>query len=170
MSPRPRYNPSGRTEVGRLINQLDALFVRVDDVDAASELSGDLNRYLCVRVSGFLEQALMSAGRACCSRMAGGPALAFAESWLERAPNPRADEVVRLVRRFDRRWATDLEELLAADERAGRINALLGIRNDIAHGKNQGVSRAQAWDYYELCREIVEWVLDRMDPLPSPAP
>jgi hypothetical protein len=55
------------------------------------------------------------------------------------------------------------------DERRSRINALLGIRNDIAHGKNQGVSRTQAWQYFELVNNVLEWILTRLDPIPRAA-
>ena len=97
--------------------------------------------------------------------MAGGIALSFAQSWLERSTNPRAQEVIRLIGRFSTVWAEELKLFLSEDERYSRINALLGIRNDIAHGRNQGVSRGQAWDYYQLVCDILEWVLDRLDPV-----
>lgn len=167
MTARSRYQPSGRTEVRRLRSQLEDLFLRVEQVDAASEIAGDLHRYLCVRVSGFLEQSLISSARACCGQMSSGRALEFASSWLERSPNPRAMEVVKFIGRFDSDWADELASYLEVDERGGRVNALLGIRNDVAHGKNQGVSRRQAWDYFELVCELTDWILDRLDPLPA---
>jgi hypothetical protein len=126
-----------------------------------------MNRYLCVRVSGFLEQALLAATRSLCEARSSRECLRFGLSWLERAPNPRADEILKLVNRFDSSWSQELELLLAEDERRTRINSLLGIRNDIAHGKNQGVSSVQAWEYYRLAVEIVEWILDRFEPLPG---
>ena len=158
------HKPAGRTEVARLKRQLDALFLRCEALPEEEEITGDLNRYLCVRVSGFLEQALVVAGRSMCEGRAFGEGLRFAHSWLERAPNPRADEIVRLVNRFDAKWGEELERILSDEERYARVNALLGIRNDIAHGKNQGVSRRQVWEYYKLAEEIVDWILDRFEP------
>ncbi len=129
-----------------------------------------MNRYLCVRVSGFLEQTLLSLGRSACEQMSGGIGLDFALSWLERAPNPSSREIVRFVGRFSHRWATELEKILSTDQRSDRLNALVGIRNDIAHGKNQGVSAVQAFGYYELVVELVDWIADRLEPKPSLGP
>jgi hypothetical protein len=168
MAKRPAYRPTGRSEIKRLKDDLEDLFLRCEELDEALEVVGDLNRYLCVRVSGFFEQAIMSCGRAVCEKMSGGPAKAFALSWLDRSSNPRAEELIRMIARFSPAWAEELRIFLSSDERAARINTLLGIRNDIAHGKNQGVSRSQAWDYYELTSEIVDWLLDKCDPLPKP--
>ena len=158
------YHQTARAEIARLKAQLDALFLRCEAVPDEEELTGDLNRYLCVRVSGFLEQSLVAASRSLCTARSGREGLQFALSWLERAPNPRADEILRLVKRFDKDWANELETVLAEDERGTRINSLLGIRNDIAHGKNQGVSRRQAWEYFQLVGEIVQWLLERFEP------
>ncbi|HEY5286048.1 MAG TPA: HEPN domain-containing protein [Solirubrobacteraceae bacterium] len=167
MASRSRYRPSGRTEVQRLKDDLDALFVRADDVDPGSEVEADLNRYLCVRISGFLERALASVARVLCEQESFNRGQTFGLSWLGRTPNPRSDEIVKLVRRFDIDWAVELEEYLGEFERYSRINALLGIRNDIAHGRNQGMSRSRTWEYYELVSDLVDWLLERFDPLPT---
>lgn len=159
-----KYQPFARTAVSRLRIDLDALFLRCDGIDQTEEVVGDLNRYLCVRVAGFLERALVECARSYCSSSAWGGGLNFSLSWLDRGPNPRADEIVRMVNRFDRTWANDLQSLLGDDDRGTRINSLLGIRNDIAHGKNQGVSRTQAWEYYSLVNEVITWLLERFDP------
>ena len=109
-------------------------------------------------------------GRRCrcaCEARSSREGLRFSLSWLERAPNPRSDEILKLVNKFDVEWSRQLKELLSEDERQTRVNSLLGIRNDIAHGKNQGVSKTQVWEYYQLAVEIVEWVLDRFEPLPG---
>jgi len=162
-----RYKPTARKEINRLKKSLTDLYDRCDQLDSSSEISGDMNRYLCVRVSGFLEQSLLAAARSLCEKRSSGEALRLCLSWLERAPNPRADEIIKLVSRFDSKWAQELEILLSEDERRTRVNSLLGIRNDIAHRKNQGVSKRQALEYYNLVVEIIDWVLDRFEPLPG---
>jgi hypothetical protein len=92
--------------------------------------------------------------------------LAFSLSWLDKPGNPRAKNLLRLTGRFSSRWRGELDDLLKADERGVRVNSLVGIRNDIAHGKNQGVSRAQAFEYYELVDEVIDFFLERFDPTP----
>jgi cellulose biosynthesis protein BcsQ len=98
-------------------------------------------------------------------RESGNRALAFSLSWLERPGNLSAEKLRRLTGRYSSKWQEELDVFLSEEERKSRINALVGIRNDVAHGKNQGVSRKQAHDYYDLAQEMVEWFLKRFDPL-----
>ena len=48
---------TGRAEVERRRRQLDTTFARARGLDADAELLSDFARYLCVLVSGFVEQA-----------------------------------------------------------------------------------------------------------------
>ena len=158
-----RRQYSARYDMGRLTEELDRLFDRADELDRGSEIAGDINRYLCVRVSGLLEQSiLMLADRIFLVGQHIGQQ--FGLSWLERAPNPSKVEIVKFVGRFSSCWADELTALLKDDERGTRLNSLIGIRNDVAHGKNQGVSLMQARGYYELVREVIDWVADRLEP------
>lgn len=164
MAPGQAYQPLARTEIARLRKSLDSLFERAFDLDPSAETAGDINRYVCIRVSGFLEQVLLSLGRSVAERMSGGISRDFGLSWLNRAPNPSSAEVIRFVQRFSNAWGAELRALLADDERGERLNALVGIRNDIAHGKNQGLSAVQAFGYYEVVTEVAEWLADRLEP------
>lgn len=149
---------------------MEALFERALRVDAGTEVAGDVNRYLCVRVCGFTEQFLIATGRAACERTSGGVGRSFALSWLDRSFNPSAANIETFLRRFSPGWADDLRVFLSDEERSSRLNALVGIRNDIAHGKNQGVSPTQVWDYFALVLEVSEWIADRLDPIPGQHP
>lgn len=160
---RQRYRSSARTEIRRLRRELEDLINRAERVDEADELSADLSRYICVRTVGYLEQSIAICGRSVLSE-AWGASQRFGLSWLNSSFNPRSDAIVSFVRRFDDGWATELEQYLAEDEIGQRINALLGIRNDIAHGKNQGVSRVRALEYFIFVSELVDRLLDRFEP------
>lgn len=52
------HSHEARSQIARLKSQLDDLYIRADPrlIDDP-EVAGDLARYLCVRVSGYLEQA-----------------------------------------------------------------------------------------------------------------
>lgn len=161
---------SARFEITKLRSSLDKLFERAFDLDAGAEVAGDVNRYLCIRVAGFLEQSLLATGRCIAESMAFSLGQSWALSWLERGPNPSRREVERFVRRFSTAWGDEIVLYLDEDQRGQRLNALVGIRNDIAHGKNQGVSAAQAYSYYEVVVEVVDWILDRFEPKAGTAP
>ncbi|WP_157596891.1 HEPN domain-containing protein [Streptacidiphilus rugosus] len=156
------HSAAARAQVDRLKKSLEDLYIRADprSIDDP-EIASDLGRYLCVRVSGFLEQATQVILREYCTRNAWGEVQSFAHSWLDRMPNLSSDAFVKLVKRFNATWANELDGLLAQEERRASLNALIGIRNDVAHGKQQGMSRQQAWEYYELAEEIIEWLMER---------
>ena len=158
------YRVTARSNIKRIKRDLENLFLRAEVLPEQDEITGEINRYLIVRTCGFLEQSLVLAARSLCESRSGAEALRFAHSWLERSPNPRKDEILKLVHRFNETWSDELVVILNQDEKGSRINALVGIRNDIAHGKNQGVSRRQAWEYFQLASEIVDWVLERFEP------
>lgn len=141
---------SARFEITKLQSSLDKLFERAFALDAGSEVAGDINRYLCIRVAGFLEQSLLASGRCVSESMAFSLGQTWALSWLERGPNPSRREVEKFVGRFSSAWGGEIATYLDVDQRGQRLNALVGIRNDIAHGKNQGVSAAQAFGYYTV--------------------
>ena len=162
-----RYQPNARTAIARLERDICSLLERASHIDSAEELSGDLCRYTCVRICGYLEQALVQCARSLCEANSWGSVQEFALSWLEKSPNPRADVMTSLVRRFSGKWADELDAFLTENEYATRINALVGIRNDIAHGKNQGVSLTRAKEYFLLAKEVVKFLLDRFEPLPG---
>lgn len=168
MSP-SRYVSEARREINRLRRDLNELFERAHRLDEADELTADISRYICVRLSGYLEQSLAFCGRSLCAQKSWGEGLHFTLSWLKKTPNPRSDEIIKFVQRFSEAWAAELAQLLAEEERGQSVNALLGIRNDVAHGKSQGVSRERALEYYAVADRIVDFLLDRFEPIPRPA-
>lgn len=155
---RPAHSTSAAQELAKLKAQIEALYVRADprSVDDP-ELASDLARYLCLRVAGYLEQAMSVCIRDRCLKGSWGIAQSFAMSWTDRMPNMSADAYVKVVGRFGPALASGANDVLAEDERRATLNSLIGIRNDIAHGKNQGISREQAWEYFKVVEVLADW-------------
>jgi hypothetical protein len=160
------YAPTARTEIARLRRDLDDLVKRCEALKPEDEVRADAYRFAHLRLAGFLEQSLMWVGKAVCLRMSGGAAQAFGLSWLERIRNPKAGEVVVFVGRFDENWANDLDDWFKTDERSSTLNALMRLRNDIAHGRSSGASGTTFHNYYVVVYDLVDWLLERFDPLP----
>src|SRR5690606_12937119 len=111
--------------------------------------------------AGYLERATGLILKDYCVKNSWAGAQQFANSWLDRMPNLSADVLTRLVGRFDQRWSEELAEFLELEERRGSLNALVGIRNGVAHGQQQGLSRERAWTYFVTVEAIVDWLLER---------
>lgn len=156
---------AGRPEILRLRRSLDEVFERADDKELEIEVRADLAKFACMRLTGFLEQSLVSLGRHCAAEMSGGQVRSFAESHLERTFNPNSDAILKFIGRFDSRWRADLEELLQEQERGQTLSAVVGIRNQIAHGMNQGVSIERLREYRKAVDDTVDFLLDRFAPM-----
>lgn len=154
----------GRAEVTKMRRSLDDVIARAEDDALDIEIRADLAKYACLRLCGFLEQSLLTLGRKALHGKSGGVALAFGLSHLERSFNPSKKAIADFVRRFDAAWHGDLERLLAEDERGQMIGALVGIRNQIAHGHDQGVSIDRVKDYRRVVDEVIDALLARLDP------
>lgn len=156
---------NARVEIIRLRKSLDEVFERADDKHLELEMRADLAKFACMRLTGFLEQALVSLGRHCAVEMSGGQAQSFLMSHLERTFNPNPDAVLKFIGRFDSNWRSEVEELLKEEERGQTLSSLVGIRNQIAHGISQGVSIERLRDYRKAVDYTVDFLLDRFAPL-----
>jgi hypothetical protein len=164
MRKRAAHSISAQREVERLRRDLEGLYLRADPrIVDDPELASDLGQYLCLRVAGFLEQATAVILRDFCSKNSWGPVQEFAHSWLDRMPNLSADALTKLIKRFNSSWAAEFEEFLKFEERKSSLNALVGIRNGVAHGRQQGLSRERAWEYFDVAERVVEWLLDKFE-------
>jgi hypothetical protein len=131
--------------------------IRVLPIEQA-KVQDDLRRYLCLRCAGFLEQVTFIVIHGYLEQKAGGPALSFAQSWFERAPNLTSDAFAKLINRFGKEHS-DAFELFLTPVRRESLGDLLAIRNDVAHGKHFAGQRLQPDRYVALCEETYEWLV-----------
>lgn len=126
---------------------------------------------LVIRSSGFIEQTAKETCRSHVHSKSGGRVRSFALSWLERGRNPSPDNLLEIVGRFDSALYDDFSALLEDDDQRLRreLSFLVDRRNKIAHGLNEGVSRAKALDLKGVADEISDWFVLRFHPS-SPDP
>jgi hypothetical protein len=97
---------TGRAEVARLRQRLDATFRRADNLppDSDSELLSDFARYLCVLVSGFLEQATIELLLEHVRNQASPSIQQHVERRLRQFTNANAQKLLELLGSFDADW------------------------------------------------------------------
>lgn len=158
----------GRAQVLRQKDALDRAFARANSIAIDNyELRSDLAKHLCILISGWLEAAAYELARQRCRKHSSGPVLSYCLSQLSWTRNPNADALLELVGFFDLAWQDAFEKTLTL-ERKSAVNSIVGLRNDIAHGKLQGTSsmsivRVRA--YYERVAEVVDYLMDLFDPV-----
>jgi hypothetical protein len=125
-------------------------------------LQEDLHKYMCIRLSGYLEQLMFEAICGYVASASGGPAKSFAMSFFKKAPNLTPDALEKLIGRFGDPWDQELADFLDADERRNSLGGLLAVRNKVAHGENYRGGQLNVATYKKLVDDIHSWVVLRM--------
>jgi hypothetical protein len=121
-------------------------------------------RYAYIQLAGFLEQSLLFSARSLMHRLAVAQALEHGLTHLERfGRNPKEGEILSFVGRFSDQWAAELAEWFAVDSRGNQIDALVGIRNGIAHGTSFGGGPRAFDGYYVVVTDLVDWLVQRFE-------
>ena len=150
---------TGRAEVSRLKQQLDATFKRVKSAGQEPELQSDFARYLCVLVSGYIERAIVALVLEH-AREKGAPTLQrFVEQRTKRFANANASRIKELLGDFDPDWRLELENILV-DERKSAIDSIVSQRNAIVHGGSSGITYYSISEYYQQAQRVIDRVAE----------
>ena len=142
-------------------DQLDDTFTRARETIAQSnwdpQLQSDLSQYLCVRVSGFIEQAIRDVYHEYAQRSDRRVASLVSSLIRQQLQSPNAENLVQLAGRLDKTWEDELREFLG-EERRSAINGIVEKRHLIAHGEYTGISIHRLTDWYDAAKEVVAFV------------
>src|SRR5688572_21172526 len=103
---------TGRAEIKRQEQKLDATFQRAAKVQGDAELLSDFARYLCVLVAGFLEQAVIEVVLEHVRARSQSSIQRHVEQRLRQFTNPNTRRLIDLLGSFDPDWRMDLEDYL----------------------------------------------------------
>lgn len=147
----------GKAEVARQRQQLDATFKRALDLGADAELLSDFARYLCILVSGFLEQAVVELLIEYVRTHSDNRVQQHVEQRLRNLRNLGAQRLIEVLGSFDPDWRHDLDIFLV-DEYKDAVDGIVNLRNTIAHGRYAGITMMRVQDYYDRIKTVVERV------------
>lgn len=154
---------TGRAEVTRLKQRLDATFKRLGGVGSDIELQSDFARYLCILVSGYLEKAVSELVVEH-ARKTGAPSLQrFVDQRTKNFTNAKSQKLYNLLGDFDPEWRGLLEAHVAG-ELKDAVDGVVDLRNNIAHGQSVGVTYARVSDYYSRVQRVIDYIADLCDP------
>jgi hypothetical protein len=153
---------SGRAAVHSLRSRLVATFDRVKTIQDP-EVSSDFARYLCVLVSGYLEQAVIELVLEHVRRRSGLSVQRYVEARLSSFTNANSQRLLTLLGSFDPDWRRDMEPFLV-DELKDAVDSIVNLRNTIAHGRFAGVTFSRVSDYYKRVDRVVTRIADLCAP------
>lgn len=122
------------------------------------ELQSHWARYLCVLVSGFLENALSEVYSEYAKACANGSVSNFVESNLSKIQNPKSKKFLETAKAFNPDWEEKLSAYIEDNGRKDAIDAIMANRHLIAHGKDSGISLARVKDYLKKAVEVIEFI------------
>jgi hypothetical protein len=150
---------TGRAEINRQKQRLEATLDRISKVVTDAEVLSDFARYFCVLIAGFLEQAVIEVALEHVRTHAQVSVLRHMEGRLRRFTSANAQNIVDLLGSFDSDWRIDLEAYLI-DEYKDAVNGVVNLRHAVAHGRYAGVTMASVRDYYVRIKDVVDHVAD----------
>lgn len=140
-------------EIQRQKQRLDELFdsaARLPD----PELQSHWSRYLCILVSGFLENSVELC-LAEYSRKRSDLAVAnFVSAKLRGFQNPKMGAIAELFGAFKPEWKMDLEAKTQG-QLSDSVNSIVGNRHRIAHGESVSLSMSSLKAYYKDAAAVV---------------
>lgn len=145
-----------------LKDALDATFARAKTIDPANiELRADFARYLCVLVSGFLDQTIKDYTAEYVKKRSNPTVANYVVRSMKRLTNLAPERLKQHVLSFDPGWQAQVDVLIA-DERKDAIGSLLTLRHGIAHGQPDDVTLVRVENYYKEIVKVVDGLRDIM--------
>jgi hypothetical protein len=144
-----------------LSNELISFEARIDNVLKRSyeagldqEMRSSLARYACVLTSGYLEESVRMVIGAWCRDKSHPNIHTYVGRQLDWFLNPKCGKILDLLSHFSIQWRDDFLAALSDEEKAA-IDSVVSNRNQIAHGRNVGISPEPMTRYFKCCRNAV---------------
>jgi len=138
--------------------KLQDLFNEVTRLHSSGSIDTDLfvqlTWYLCVRISGFLENSVqIILLEYVQSKTSDVPTQNYVEKNLQLV-NANYNDIVGTVRRFNENWRTSLRQNNVQQYKSV-LNNLVENRNQIAHGRDSNITIQELQDYFTQIQNLV---------------
>jgi len=127
------------------------------------ELAGSLARYVCVLSSSYLEASIRELIQLYCANRAAGQVVRYVTKRMQRFRNPNTEKILQVIGNFDPEARERLENAMTDEEKAG-IDSIAANRNNIAHGRQSGISLGQANRYHSQAKRMIARVRCELNP------
>ena len=136
--------------------KLDSLIAIVAQV-ANDEMKAHWARYLCVLISGFIENSLKLLLREHALRRAQQDVASFVNNKLSRISNMNEQKIKELLGEFSDKWREDFEQNITEEQKSS-IDSIIANRHNIVHGRQVGLSFVSVKRYYDNVIKALDFV------------
>ncbi|RFZ10240.1 hypothetical protein VIMS_03596 [Mycobacterium marinum] len=153
---------TGRDEVSRRKQRLDAIFAQLSATNLPPELIAHYARYLAVLVSGHMEQSVKELVQEYARDHADPRVQRHIGLQIRFLQNVKQEKLKQLVESFDPVWWDEIS-IRRVDELPA-LDSVTTIRNSISHGEDTGITLSRVTEYFKQISLIISDLCDRFDP------
>ncbi len=132
------------------------------DVSSSIESQAQWAKYVCVLVSGYMEQAIKEILLSYSSQKSAPSVTRYIEKTWPSSKNMNAGAIEDTLTKFDPAWGESFKEWLdSSSERKPTINNIVTWRNNIAHGNESnttGVTMTSVKNGFKCAYKLVEFI------------
>jgi len=140
---------------------IDNLFGDIKAFQGDPYLQSLLTNYLCVRVSGFLENCVRIIFTNYSAPRSKDNIINFVGKKLERFPNPTYDNILSLAADFNTQWKNEFKkQVKSPPQLLSSLNSINVNRNLIAHGGTSSLTIGELEQYYKDTVNLIS-ILER---------
>lgn len=154
---------TGRREVARRRQRLQAIFDEIAGVELTPELVSHYSRYLAVSVSGHAEQSIKELVQEYTRKHSDKRIQRHIGREIKKFQNVTQEKLKQLIESFDPEWWNQIFEN-RVDELAA-LDSVTAVRNSIAHGQDTGITLLRVAEYFRQVTVVLDDLSNRFDPI-----
>lgn len=154
-------NHAGRDEVLRRKQKLEGIFAMVDGASLSGELASHYARYLCVLVSGHIEQSAKELVMQYVRLRSEQRVTRLVGRQLNRVRNLDQESLKALIDNLDAEWWPTIES--GYPDELAAFDSVVAVRNSISHGGDGGITLATIKQYFAQVSTVLSALSDLLD-------
>ncbi|WP_157987666.1 HEPN domain-containing protein [Jiangella endophytica] len=152
----------GRADVIRRLEKFNSALTLIEGKELEAELVAHYSRYLCVLLSGVIEQSTKELVIEYARRRSSPQLHRYVQAQLRLLRNIDEEKLRKLIQSLETSWWTDLEDDYF--EEIDAIRSVAGLRNSISHGGDSGITIVTVRQYYRDASKLLRALCDLLDP------
>lgn len=127
--------------------RIDNLFDRISKLPVDEEFYAHWSRYLCVLISGFIENAMRILLTEYSKNKSHPNVSNYVSKQIKGITNLNNERILQLLGSFDSKWRTVIEQKIS-DAQKDAIDSIVANRHNIVHGRSVGITITRVKNYY----------------------
>ena len=157
-----KWREMRNVEVSSQQMKLKSAFDLGKTLSSNPELQSHWARYLCVLVSGFIENSVRLMYSDYVRSRAAPEVCKYAERHLGLFRNPNMESILQLTGSFSNQWREELVQRTQGQIQDS-VNSIVNNRHNIAHGRSVGVTLGTMLGWYENALQLVGIIAEQCE-------